>query len=1016
MKTKNPYVGPRSFELNEKMYGRDRERRQLTDRLISERIVLLHSPSGAGKTSLVRAGLIPQLKEEGFYVHQVIRVNLEKSAELVTITDTLKNNQRFDRYTFSTLLSLEEQYPDTEHVDLAQLARMSLDDYLKYRSREDKRDGPEFLIFDQFEEVLTIDPTDRTAKNAFFAKVGAALKNRNRWALFVMRTDYVAALEPYVRSVPTYFSNTFHLELLGEKAALEAIQQPARDAGGEFTDAAAAKLVNDLRQVQVQQLDGTTKAQPGLYIEPVQLQVVCYRLWETKAAKDNQINEADLAGVVNVNQSLAEYYALSVSRVAQATGESERSIRDWFNRKLITPESIRSQVRMGAEASDGLDNVAVRQLENAHIIRAEKRAGQTWYELAHDRLIQPVQNDNWRWFESNLSLFQRQAVLWQEQGRSEGLLLRGDELETAEQQAKMLVLTPEETDFMKACSTLRAREKRDRLQRRLILVGAVVSFVFFIAALFFGIDSASANAGLRFAKQTADAAAYNAQAASTKAIEQQGLAQAASTLAIAQQATAQAASTQAIIQRSAAYAASTQAVEQQAIAYAAATQVAIEKAAADIAKANADAQALIAQSSELVAQSILANNQNNRPVAALLAVEALKLNDNPRTRIQLLNFAQNSLILSQSRNSGVTSTIAFSHDDTTLISANRFDCPDDVIYTCSDSRLTFWTVDKTTGGRIIRIGRSETGTQSGILDAIAVSADGRSVASAYCIPARDGSFDCEREEIILWDVSNRSALDLKTTITRDSANRAISNNKNVLMAYSPDGKFLAVGLNENSIIVLNAQTLEEVARLADRYESFQLLFTPDSQILMFIKGGDIHSWKFSTGEKPEIIPAGGVSNPVQSFAFSPDGVYFASGNRDGNITLWDTKTLTRLEQTLNYDTGARVRSLAFSPDGKILAAGYTDRGVILWDVDDRKELIRPFYNHTSNNIFSLAFSKDGKTLASVGNEVILWKIDPQQWVETTCQIAGRNLTQSEWILFFRGQEYNQTCPQYPPGR
>ena len=98
-------------------------------------------------------------------------------------------------------------------------------------------------------------------------------------------------------------------------------------------------------------------------------------------------------------------------------------------------------------------------------------------------------------------------MLWQEQGRGEGLLLRGDELETAEQQVAALDLTPEESAFLEACRNLRAREKRDRFQRRLILTGAVVSFVFFLAALFFGLNAASANAALEFAKQTADAAA-----------------------------------------------------------------------------------------------------------------------------------------------------------------------------------------------------------------------------------------------------------------------------------------------------------------------------------------------------------------------------------------------------------------------------------------------------------------------------------------------------------------------------
>ena len=59
----NPYVGPRSFQAGEALYGRDHEIRDLLGLLIAERIVLLHSPSGAGKTSLVQAALIPQLEE-----------------------------------------------------------------------------------------------------------------------------------------------------------------------------------------------------------------------------------------------------------------------------------------------------------------------------------------------------------------------------------------------------------------------------------------------------------------------------------------------------------------------------------------------------------------------------------------------------------------------------------------------------------------------------------------------------------------------------------------------------------------------------------------------------------------------------------------------------------------------------------------------------------------------------------------------------------------------------------------
>ena len=63
----NPFVGPRPFETGRKIFGRDREIDDLYYLLSAERIVLLHSPSGAGKSSLVQAGLIPRLNERFVY-------------------------------------------------------------------------------------------------------------------------------------------------------------------------------------------------------------------------------------------------------------------------------------------------------------------------------------------------------------------------------------------------------------------------------------------------------------------------------------------------------------------------------------------------------------------------------------------------------------------------------------------------------------------------------------------------------------------------------------------------------------------------------------------------------------------------------------------------------------------------------------------------------------------------------------------------------------------------------------
>src|SRR5438094_454105 len=100
--TANPYVGPRAFQLHESyFYGRDRERRELVDLLTAERIVLLHAPSGAGKTSLIRAALIPAL-ESDFDVLPIIRVGRQFAA------GTRPEVAQANRYLLSTLLSLEE--------------------------------------------------------------------------------------------------------------------------------------------------------------------------------------------------------------------------------------------------------------------------------------------------------------------------------------------------------------------------------------------------------------------------------------------------------------------------------------------------------------------------------------------------------------------------------------------------------------------------------------------------------------------------------------------------------------------------------------------------------------------------------------------------------------------------------------------------------------------------------------------------------------------------------------------
>ena len=142
----------------------------------------------------------------------------------------------------------------------------------------------------------------------------------------------------------------------------------------------------------------------------------------------------------------------------------------------------------GHEESQGLENRAITPLVDAHLVRAEKRRGATWFELAHDRLIEPVRQNNAAWYQANLSALQRQAALWEEQHRSPGLLLRGEALEEAERWADTHQdeLTSTEHDFLAACREARANAERERRQARRIrwlaigasIVGAIAVIAF----------------------------------------------------------------------------------------------------------------------------------------------------------------------------------------------------------------------------------------------------------------------------------------------------------------------------------------------------------------------------------------------------------------------------------------------------------------------------------------------------------------------------------------------------------
>ncbi|HEY5855786.1 MAG TPA: hypothetical protein VIW24_17495 [Aldersonia sp.] len=499
----NPFVGPRALRPGEVIHGRDREIRRLTNLLVAERIVLLYSPSGAGKTSLIEAGLIPQLRQRRFQVSPVIRVS-QLPAEHVASEN---------RYLASTLQALEAGLRPDDQRPMADLLALGLEGYVQgWATQDDHGPGNELLIFDQFEEVLVLDPGDTEVKRAFFRELGAVLEERDRWALFSMREDYIAGLDPYLPELPTRLHTRMRLDLLPPEAALRAVKMPAAAAGRPFQEAAAERLVHDLRLVQAQR-DGEVIQVPGPFVEPLQLQVVCRRLWEALPDNTEEIIEADVERFARVDAALGEYYAEEVRRVADESGVPERAIREWFGQELITDQGVRRQQQRGPGGNGTAADTAVRLLEDAHLIRAEARRGSRWLELAHDQLVQPLQADNAGWFREHLSTAQHQAQHWAAHNRSGDFLLTGNSLVEARGWAaeNPTELTELETSFLAASSEVDA----DRRRRRHISVALRwLSALLAVALVFAGYQWFEAER----AKDEADTQALRATEAASRAI------------------------------------------------------------------------------------------------------------------------------------------------------------------------------------------------------------------------------------------------------------------------------------------------------------------------------------------------------------------------------------------------------------------------------------------------------------------------------------------------------------------
>jgi WD40 repeat protein len=192
----------------------------------------------------------------------------------------------------------------------------------------------------------------------------------------------------------------------------------------------------------------------------------------------------------------------------------------------------------------------------------------------------------------------------------------------------------------------------------------------------------------------------------------------------------------------------------------------------------------------------------------------------------------------------------------------------------------------------------------------------------------------------------------------------------ISVAFSPDGKTIVSGSRDNTIRLWDT-TGKLLGQPLQGHQDFviSVAFSPDGKTIVSGSADNtIRLW--DTTGKPIGQPLQGHQAEVYSVAFSPDGKTIVSGSSDKTIRLWDT-TGKPIGQPLQGHQGD-VRSVAFSPDGKTIVSGSRDKTIRLWDTTG-KPIGQPLQGHQAE-VYSVAFSPDGKTIVSgsIDNTIRLW--------------------------------------------
>jgi hypothetical protein len=383
----NPYPGLKAFTEADSVFffGRSAEQLELFRLVKRSVLTTCFGASGLGKTSLLGAGLFPQLRAALFFPILVRLDFSPRAAELALqlkqrISEEVKDRQ------------VEAPLPDDGETLWEYFHRA------RFWDRSSRLLMP-VLVLDQFEEVFTLGAGDHRVK-PFWEEAANLIENRipssqlDRFVnsddpsdfsldrqhyrvVFSLREDYLPHLEDLQSVIPSLGQNRFRLTQMAGTHALEAILKPGKEIVTE--DVALEILRVACGRAQTDRIGDLRAALPELRVEPTLLSLFCHELNNRRASSGMKQITIDLLKDSG-DQIVSDFYERCLK-------DRKPAVRAFVEIHLLTGSGFRrAEAVEEATRLPGVTTADIDELVNRRLLRTERRLGIPHVELTHDVL------------------------------------------------------------------------------------------------------------------------------------------------------------------------------------------------------------------------------------------------------------------------------------------------------------------------------------------------------------------------------------------------------------------------------------------------------------------------------------------------------------------------------------------------------------------------------------------------------------------------------------------------------